>query len=292
MALTTDEVWSFNGTPLNQPYWNISTFGGSRYSLPLLRGQNIEVPFTAGQEWRYKLPDSRTVTLVMWAAGVDQVTLFPAADQRKAFNNNFQQLRQLFWQANLSGSVQCPLQRTWFLTQSGIDQLVTGTAQAEIAGSMEPTMTGRTRADFSVDLLLADPYFYGTLQTQTLAYNSAATVINLGEGVVGSGLSCTFTAQLNGPLTNPTLTNSTAGVSVTYNATIPGGQFLTLDIVNFTAVDSNGVNQIGSVTHAGARMWMGLLGAGVGTGRNTLKLTSTNGSDTGNCVLQWTPPYI
>ena len=48
------ELWYWNGTALNQPYWNIATFGGSRAGLPTLRGQNYEVPYRAGQLWRAK----------------------------------------------------------------------------------------------------------------------------------------------------------------------------------------------------------------------------------------------
>jgi hypothetical protein len=35
-SVTTTEWWSWNGVPLNQPFWNVSSFGGSRQDLPLL----------------------------------------------------------------------------------------------------------------------------------------------------------------------------------------------------------------------------------------------------------------
>lgn len=294
MAATTVEVWQWNGTTLNQPYWNIATFGGSRLAAPPLRGTNIQIPYIGGQQWRFKAPDSRVITLIMWVAGVDQTTGNPAADQFTAWSNNFQQLRQMFWTANLNGSLQGSLARTWNITQGGTTGLVTATAQAEIAGSMEPTMTGRTRADLSVDLLLADPYFYGSQQSQTLSYNVATNVTNLGEGVAGSGLAGTMLVKFNGPLTNPTLTNTTAGVSVTYSGTISSGtsNAVTLDCVNFTATTGGGSNVIGNVSHSGARVWMGLLGAASNGGLQSMKLTSTNGGDTGTCTLTWTPPYL
>lgn len=289
MATTTDELWSWNGTLLNQPYWNIGTVGGSRFSLPALRGQDIPVPFQAGQQYRKKFPDSRVITLVMWAAGIDQTTGNPAADQRLAWNNNYQQIRAIFWTRDMNGSVQGSLSRSWYTSQQGSPALITATALGEIAGTMEPTMTGRTRSDFSVDILLADPYFYGVPQNQTCVYNTNTAITNFGEGVAGEGAQSSFTVKLNGPLTNPTLTNQTAGASVTFTGTIATGSTnaVTLDIVNYTAFTGAGANVSAKVTHAGARRWMGLLPAA-----NTLKLTSTNGADTGTAVVTWNPPYL
>jgi hypothetical protein len=255
-----------------------------------LRGSDVQVPFAAGQQWRYKYPDSRVITLVMWTAGINQTTGNPdTVSQLLTFNNNYQQLRQAFWTRNLTGSQQGTLTRQWYITQGLTTAVVAASAQAEIAGNMEPTMTGRTRADFSVDFLLADPYFYGVQQTQTLPYNSAQSVTNLGEGVAGEGLQGTMQVTFTGPLTNPTLTNLTAGVSVTYTGTIASGTpaAVTLDCVNFLATTGAGANVISAVSHAGARRWNGLL-----SGANSCKLTSTNGGDTGTCTLTWTPPYL
>ncbi len=235
-------------------------------------------------QWRSKYPNARTVTLVMWVAGIDQASGNPATDQRLAWNDNWNAIRKSFWSQGISGSQQGTLVRKWYITQ-GSPQMITASALAEVAGSMEPTMTGRTRATFSVDLLLSDPMFYGAQQTQTLAYNTPATVTNLGEGVVGQGLASAFTVKLNGPLTNPVLTNSTAGVSVTYNAVIASGHYVTLDILNYTAVDDAAVNQVQYVGHAGSRMWSCLL-----PGANTMALTADSGS--GTAVLQWQPPYL
>lgn len=292
MALpsTTDEVWAWNGISLNQPYWDTATIGGTRLALPTLRGQDIELAYRSGKAWRAKYPDSRTITLVMWVAGIDQTTGNPASDQRLAWNNNWQQMRQAFWTRNLAGSVQGQLSRLWYLTQGGVSQLVAATALGEVAGSMEPAMTGRTRADFSVDILLADPYFYGSPQTAALTLGVDQPVTNLGEGVVGEGQPssvCSFTATFNGPLTFPTITNSTWGVSVSYLGTVASGVSLTMDFLRFTCTDSTGANQIAYVAHAGSRVWLGL-----GPGVNHLTLSSLSSSDSGNAVLAYNSPYL
>lgn len=290
---TTDEYWDWQGTPLNQPWYNITTFGGSRWDLPLLRGQNYPIAYRAGQMWRPKMPDQRTVTLAMWAAGVDQNTGNPATDQRLAFNNNFQQLRSMFSAQGLQGSSLGALTRRWYITQNGVTGLVAGTAQAEIGGAMTPTMSGRTKADFTVDLLLADPYFYGAQQVVTVPYNTATAIRNLGDGWCGfgqlSGLGgVPFTIKLNGPLTSPIqLSNQTLGVSVSLALTIASGHYVLLDVMGYTAYDDGSLSHLGVVTHSGARPWM-LLQSGL----NTLLLTSGNGGDTGNAVVTFSPPYL
>jgi hypothetical protein len=264
------EAWSWNGLPLQSAFgaWNIATMGGSRFSVPVLRGQNYEVPYRAGQNFRAKFPDSRTITLAFWADGQGQHSTgtYPAADQRLAFNNNLQQLRDAFFQLGASGSSQSQLARNWYLTQSGTNKLVTATAMAELAGSMDLTMNGRTNAGFSVDLLLADPHFYGALQTVACT-GSSTTVTGLGEGVAGLGYSSavsSFTVTLSAAAT---VTNTTAGVSFTVAS---GPSFpVTVDVLNGTVIDNGGANQISALTHAGSRAWMVVL-----TGANTINVSA------------------
>jgi hypothetical protein len=278
---TPAELWYYNGTALNQPYWNITTFGGSRYGLPTLRGQNYEVPYRAGQVWRAKYPDQRTITLTMWTdSQMSANQSYPAGDPRRAFNDNWQQLRQLFWYRGASGSAQGQLQRNWFITQSGSPTLVTTTAMAEIAGSMDPTMNGRTSAAFSVDLLLADPHFYGAQRTQALT-SAGGTITALGEGVVGEGYYSavnSFTLKLSAAAT---VANTTAGTSVTHNGTGVASWPVTLDILRYTATDNVGNNCIAGVSHSGSRLWTALL-----PGANTITVSA------GTATFTWNDCYV
>ena len=275
------ELWYYNGVALNQPYWNIATFGGSRAGLPTLRGQNYEVPYRAGQAWRAKYPDQRTITLTMWTdSQMSAGQSYPASDPRRAFNDNWQQLRQLFWYRGASGSAQGQLQRNWFLTQSGSPTMVTSTAMAEIAGSMDPTMNGRTSAAFSVDLLLADPHFYGSQRTQAVT-SAGGTITALGEGVVGEGYYSAvngFTLQLSAAAT---VANTTAGVSVTHNGSGVAAWPVTLDILRYTAVDNVGNNCIAGVSHTGSRLWTALL-----PGANTITVSA------GTATCTWNDCYV
>jgi hypothetical protein len=272
------EAWYWNGLALNQPYWNITTFGGSRYAMPVLRGQNYQVPYRAGQAWRPKMPDSRTITLTMWLDGSGSRYGSISTDARLAFNNNWQQLRQAFWTRGAGGSAQGTLTRNWYWTQNGTPSLVTSTAMAELAGSMDLTMNGRTGAAFSVDLLLADPYFYGSTRSQAIT-SSGGTISALGEGVVGEGFNSfvsSFTVTISQACT---VTNSTAGCGFTFSgsATFP----VTVDVLQDTAVDAAGANKVAQITHTGSRLWMVLL-----QGANAIAVSA------GTATFAWNDCYV
>lgn len=298
---TTVEYWDWNGVTLNSPYWNITTFGGSRQDLPLLRGQNYAIAYRTGQMWRQKMFDQRTVSLAMWTAGINQTTQIPSANQSLDFTTNFYNLRTLFAGQGVGGSLLGKLTRRWQEYVAGVPTLLTAAAYAEIAGNMSPTMSGRTRADFTVDLLLADPYFYGPVVTSPLVIGTPYTLYNPGDAVIGYGQSAgtggvPFKITLTGPLTNPTLTNTTAGVSCTLNATIPSGTVVTLDVLAYTAIDQSGnATWLGNMSHKGARPWMVLVPVSLPSntlGAQTMTLTTTSGSDTGSASLSWQPGYL
>jgi hypothetical protein len=271
------ELWYWNGLQLQQPYWNITTFGGSRSGIPTLRGQDIQVPYRAGQSWRAKFPDERTISLTMWMDGSGSAAGWPAPDNRLAFNNNWQSLRQAFFTRNANGSVQGQLKRNWYWSQGGSAQLVASTAMAEIAGSMDLTMNGRTGSAFTVDLLLADPYFYGATRTQTIG--ASGTITAYGEGVAGEGFPSavnSFTVTCSAPCT---VTNVTAGISFTLAS---GPDFpVTVDVLNYTVTDSASVNQAAALTHSGSRLWTCLL-----NGNNSITCSS------GTALFSWNDAYI
>lgn len=276
-AYQPGETWYWDGLALSQPYWNVSTFGGARYNLPTLRGSNYQVPYRAGQAQRAKYPDQRTITLTMWVDGSKSPGGAVTGDARLAFNNYWSQLRAAFFKRSAAGSVQGQLTRNWHLTQDGTSGLVTATAMAEIAGSMDPTMNSRTNAVASIDFLLADPYFYGV--QRTAAVTGSATVTANGEGVAGEGFPSPvagFTVQVSRPCT---VANTTAGVSFTVAS---GPQFpVTVDVLRDTVTDASGASRPGAVTHAGSRMWLCLLPGG-----NHITVSA------GTATLTWNDPYV
>lgn len=287
MANSTDEYWTIDNVSLHQFGWSVTTFGGSRWDLPPRRGSNITLAYRPGQIHKPKLPDSRPIILAMWVTGgYDLASGNPATDQRLAFNDSWDFLRQLVWRVE---GRQFRLGRRWMVTVAGTPQMVVADAQAELTGTMTPTMTGRTRADFAMDLFLADPFFYGPpVGTGGLgipvARNVTTSVVNPGNDIAGYG---NFEVDLIGPLTNPKLTNTAPDpdVWVKYTGTIATGRTLTLKVATFQALRDDGPNLIKGISHYGARHWFGLQ-----PGANPVTLTSDTG--TGSALLRFRPPYV
>ncbi len=277
MANTTTEFWEINGVSLNQYCWNITTLGGSRLALPPLRGDDVQYAYRPGRDFRPKLPDSRVVSLAMWVAGVDPETDLPGSNQAVQWNENWRALKQLVWnpreQITLTRRIQF---------ESGVS---VQTAKAQVVSTMEPSMTGRTRANFVIDLYLADPFFYGTSSTVSISSGGSTTVNNPGDDVVSSR---NFQLTFFGPLSNAKVTNSTIDpdVWVRLGSSVASGDSVVLDVGDFTAIrDSDGANLVGAVTHSGSRAWMGLL-----PGANTVAVTSVSGA--GRVELTYAAPYL
>lgn len=276
MTVTTEEFWDVGGQDLNNLAFNIKTLGG-RSGVPPKRGSNFAVPYRPGKLWRPKTPDERTLSLAMWVIGADEDGVVPPAgtDQRALFNENWRMLKRLFFTDN----EQIALTKRW-RESSG---LLSATALAELNGTMEPTMLGRNGASFVVDLLLADPFFYGdTIITDPIAVGGSEVAENAGDYRVFKG-----TIRFNGPLTNPRLTNTSVApdVYVQYTGVIAAAHYVELDVDLFTAYTDLGVNVIAGITHDGARRWMELA-----LGSNTLELTASAG--TGNATFTYEEPYF
>jgi hypothetical protein len=236
MASSSDEYWMIDGVSLHQYGWSVATVGGSRYDLPPRRGENIQLAYRHGRVHRRKYADSRTIELIMWVTGVDPATGNSVDDARLQWNDSWDFLRRLVWKPN---GAQVTLTRRWFLTVDGVRTMVASDAQAEIADTMAPTMTGRHRADFTMVLLLADPYFYGDQVVETLGIDQPVTVTNTGYDEAIS----TVQVDLRGPLTNPKVTNAITSPNVwfQYNGIVPAGQVLRLDVGAYTATQTNTV---------------------------------------------------
>ncbi len=280
MSNSSEEYWDVNGTSLNQYCWAIKTIGGSRLSVPKLRGDNTLFPFRDGRSFRPKQADSKVITLAMWVAGVNPATDQPRlSNQDVQFNDNWNSLQRLFW----SPDEQLVLTRRWW-SGAASPVLREASALCELAGTMDPTMTGRTRADFAVDLLLSDPYFYGPEVTHNLTPGVPAVVNNSGDVPVWSTINITF----NGELISPMITNSSIEppVWMRINTAVIADPVL-VDVNDFSVTNTFDDSSLtGSVTHSGFRAWMKL-----NPGNNTLKLTSV-GNSSGNAVLKYKPAYL
>lgn len=275
MTATTIETWTADGVLLNTYAWNIRTLS-ERSGLPPTRGENDSIPYRPGRLWVPKMYDQRTVPLAMWIVGCDEDGLLPTDHSRRAqLNANEDALLRVFGVRHR----QIEIVRVKEMPAGPL----TLTGLVECSGTMSPsTMAGGTRATLTVDLLMADPFWYGAELIETIDAGGL-TVTH-----PGSAPALDMEIVLNGPLNNPRLRNATTGVEVRYFGTLGSGVSVTLDTANFTAV--RGVdNVVGSIRHLGAPQWMTLL-----PGENVLTLDNWQGGSVGagSAVLTYRPPYL
>jgi hypothetical protein len=277
MANTTATYWDVDGVSLQTFAWNIQTLGGTRGGVPTFRGENRQTAFRRGADWRPKTPEQRVISLAMWVQGSDDNGAAPVGRSEKSqYTENLRALRALFWRDE---SRQVTLTKRWLDTG---DVVRSASALAEASGSMDPDMMGPYGSTLIVDLLLADPFFYGSEITATLV-KDATQVVTPG----GDAMTHRVTLEFNGALTNPKILNTTPNPDVWVKAgtTIGAGNKVTLDADMYTAIrSSDSANLIGAVSHSGARHWMPLA-----KGANSLTLTADSGS--GTCAVKYRPAF-
>lgn len=296
----TVEWWDVDGVSLHMYGWSVTTLGGNRIDLPSRRGSNITISGAPGQRWVPKQPDSHIITLSMFLTGMDPATGDQTGDEILRWNDSWDFLQRLFWRVE---GRQFVLTRRRLLTINGVPTILVTSGLGEFSAGMVPTMTGRTRAEFTVDITMASPYFFGQQITVPLNVGIGTPVFNPGHDLAGP--SGNMEVILTGPLTNPRITNATASpdVWVLHKGTIAAGVTVTLDVGSFNAVDSNGVNRTGKIVNSGAKHWMGLL-----PGANLLTLTNndvilgvtapvdasilTAVGDPGTAAVRFKPPYV
>lgn len=249
-TVTTDRYWAVDGYSLQSYAFNITSWGGDRQAPPSFRGENVTIPFRTGAAFVPKVVDERTMTLGMWVQGCNEDGSAPTTlDKRAQFEANWTKLRSLLWQPYrqiaLSKRVVYP-----------DGTLHTVTAQAQFAGGLNLSMTGSQRADFTVDLRLADPYFYGDPINVSVGTSSLVTVL-------GDARTTKITMSIPGPKSNPTIALATAGPSpyLRYNGTITNGSAVAIDVEAATATYyGDGVTQVrtGLVTNGNAFEWFHL----------------------------------
>jgi hypothetical protein len=284
--VTTDEWWEVNGVPLNTLAYNITTWGQSRLSPPPLRGSNIVVPGLPGQIYSTKTLDSNQIVLSFWVQGCNPDGSVPTTKSPKqTFDKNFLMLRRLFIP---SAASQITLTKHWIDYDTGVAK--TASAQAQYTDGLEPTMTGRARAVFSVSLNLADPLFYDSAPVNLPAIttqSSTSTVV-----VPGDWETSKITVNIAGPRVNPTFTITRPDgtvVKMTYSDTLVAGETATIDVANFDGISHNSdgttVESAGYVSHSGHVLWLSLM-----QGSNTIAVNSSSG--TGSISISYVPVWF
>ncbi len=153
MTNNTEIYWEANGLSLHTLAWSVSTFGGRRYAPAPKRGSDLVLPLRQGQRFVPKVRDSQQLSLAMWCVPLQPNGLpDPDLTLEQRLHKNWQTIVDA---VDVPG--QFDLKKRWWAE----DQVMEATARAEFLEGLEPEMAGGYRAEFSLDLFLADPYFYG-----------------------------------------------------------------------------------------------------------------------------------
>lgn len=265
MANTTDTYWSVGGVSLQTFAKNITTLGG-RDTPPPMRGDDLVIPSIPGERYVPKVVGSRILSLGMWVRGVDDDGNVPAAGRAQTYDDNWRSLRNLLWQRGKQFAL------TKRFKVGGV--LKTAVAMAEFNDGLEPTMMGRTGARFTVDLKLADPYFYDVDFTTTALVNGDQTVT-----LVSDADTRNLFITINGSRNNIFVRNVADDIQVNYSGSLNLNDKAELDIYNFSSktspVAGAAYDSTALITHWGASEWLKLH-----PGANTVNLSSTGGLGT------------
>jgi hypothetical protein len=152
---TTEVFWEASGGSLHTEAWSVSTKGGSRFAVPNKRGENLQIPFLTGTRASKKYRDERGLALPMWMIPRNaDGTRPPGLSNEQISDRNWLYLMGPFDTEDLF-----PLTKRWYDQVDG--HVRVATAMAEMLDGPQRTDTGGGRTEFTVDLILPDPWFYG-----------------------------------------------------------------------------------------------------------------------------------
>ena len=279
---STQTYWDINGVSLQNLAWNIKTWGGNLQAPPPSRGEDLVISGASGQRAMRRVPDARQLTFSMWVVGAKADGTPPDdGEVRLFFERNWRQLRKLFW----NEAREFVLTRRW-IDDNGV--LHNASAIARYDSGLDLSMTGEMRAEFSVDVLLAQPFFVESRISVDLPITLVASAIS----VDNPGDYSTNRIKLS--VTGPTpagleLAIGTAKIKI--DSAIASNRRLEIDVHKKTAylLDSTtnvyAGNLIGGISFYGNWDW-----AELPTGRS--RFSYDLASSTGSINLAFSPVYL
>ncbi|WP_353809071.1 hypothetical protein [Agromyces sp. SYSU T00194] len=256
-------LWSIDGVDLSDHAFNVVQVDDT--AAPPLRGDDLVFSRIPGRAFTGRVEDSYSITLGMHVLGQDHGGT-TKADWADSFEEHWRALRRLF---RPDGGRQFVLGRSW------TDDLGSHYAEAMAVAptAFERRHIGAYQAAITVDLYLADPFFYGAEEVVELDVDTPTVVSNVGDMATTA-----IVLDFNGQLTNATVTNSTPtpDVWVKLGSSVADADSVSVDVAETTVIrESDSANIIGAVSHSGARAWFGLL-----RGDNTITLSADAGAGT------------
>lgn len=260
MASWSDQDVRINGTSvMTSQFWIMNR--GGLWATPGFRSPNYDVAYLQGTMWRPKQVAEATRTLVFAVDAVNDSGVVPTgALARKAqLNNNMDVLLGLFARENAQVEVERDI-----LMPDGVGGTVletwTGYAQAGSPILPETVDDFDDYATMSVDLLFADPVWYGSANSPSVS--GTQNVTNPGTAQA-TNMVLTFTGGSNYRLTNNTVLADGNPIWVQIDAS----GTIVVDVRAGTAFQGS-TNVIGLLSKSGTRAFMRLA-----PGVNSMTLT-------------------
>ena len=245
MALTTSEITTFDGVPLNTYAKNIATRTG-RLTTPDIRGENLVLPSRSGYVFTPNRPlGPGEMVLGMWVLGCDDDGYVPdGSTHRRLFQFNWEMLSRLFGRRSKLSK----------MTQVMPDGTIRE-CYVEVTDQLVPeAVAGGTRATFSVALQIPDVYWQDVATTtqSATAGSSLPKTLNLTSFAGMTGTIEDAVVTVAGPITNPRVTETETGIYVQYNGTVANGDSWVFDCKAFTSIKTSGaVDVVLNTTHVG-----------------------------------------
>lgn len=225
-----------NGVDLQTYAWNIVNRSG-RWGVPARRGSNRELPGLHGSSRLAGKPfDENTVILTMWVVGANHDGTLPTSPSRRAVVERYvDELGRLFTAPLL----------TLVQRRADGDRVLTG----EVVKTIDfKSMAGATRAEFGVEILAADPFWYSPTKVAQTVVTAAAGEYRFSAFADATAPLVGATYTVTGPVNSPVLTDPVTGQWVKLATNVPSGQSWVIDTAAWTST-LNGTNVLAMTTH-------------------------------------------
>jgi hypothetical protein len=160
--------------------------------------------------------------------------------------------------------------------------LVTLDAEAELVGPVDWALRGNgSTIQLTAPMIMPYPYWEGA-QSDTTLTDGNGSVTNNGHVEVDR-IQIDLIAGVGG-WTNPSIVNSTLGITLDYTGTVTASQTYVINLWDGTAVDHTAASIAGAIDLTGSHTMT------LAAGSNTF--ATTDGGGTGDVRFRFDPPYL
>ena len=255
--------WSFRDTALDDI--GIVTMVSDSLRMPERRGENVLIPFHDGRVFVEKFFEQRSLTLGL---EINEASL-------QDLESKLDTIKALLGKRSLGTLAQT------------LEDASVRTLPVEYTGDLNLTRISPLYVRLVLEFIAPSPFFVGEAAVSEVQEISSSpisfTLTNPGTADVRDPK-----IILTGPLDHVTITNTTNGVSLSYNAVIDAPRIVTIEKngTDYVATDDLGLIVIGNVTHSGDSALFVL-----DTGDNELEVVD-GAATTGSVAFEFYPLYL